>query len=323
MVESKKVSVITPVYNGGKYIQNFLEKIVQQDYVNFEWIIVDDGSTDNTVDIIKNFIRKHQFDSVKLLKKENGGVSSARNLGLNFATGDFIMFADADDTPHVDFVSKYVKKIINNRTDITFFSVGLTDDSGKCVGSQGYDSECVSNIEAIERLLGQLSYGYLFSTISKAELWITNRLDEKIYFLEDEEILVRVLLKANNVAYSSETHYDYVQRIDSVVHNLSINDYENAYQSALAMKKSLLKSRIFSSEQVGNVRVLGTLIPLIVMNWQQGNDDIADEKISEYLFLYANSRIPFRKKARRMVQNILFRLHCKNIVLFLYRNVEF
>ncbi|ABJ62524.1 glycosyltransferase family A protein [Leuconostoc mesenteroides] len=323
MKDYGKVSVITPVYNGENYINDFLEHINKQEYVNFEWIIIDDGSVDDTARIINFYIKNKHMDNVKLFIKNNGGVSSARNLGLKHASGDYIMFADIDDTPHSNFISTYVEKINTSGADIAIFSINLTNESDDEVGKQLYKTEKISKMNAIERLIGQLSYGYLFSTISKARLWNNQRLDEQLYFLEDEEILLRVLLQSKNVYYSSITCYDYVQRENSVVHNLNINDYKNAYQSALAMKRDLLKSNYPEAENLGNVRILGTLIPLIVLNWQNGNDTIAENLISEYLALYLGARIPLKKRVKRFMQKFLFRFRCKYLVLYIYRNVKF
>ena len=92
---NKLVSIIVPVYNGAKYIGECLDSLLVQTYKNFEIIIVDDGSTDNLMSVLKNY--EGLNSNIVLLKKSNGGVSSARNAGIKSAHGEYLMFVDADD----------------------------------------------------------------------------------------------------------------------------------------------------------------------------------------------------------------------------------
>lgn len=91
-----KVSVIVPVYNAQKYLPESIRSILAQTYTDYELIIVDDGSTDQSVSVIKNFQKKHP-DKITLIQKENGGPASARNVGIKAAAGEYIAFNDADD----------------------------------------------------------------------------------------------------------------------------------------------------------------------------------------------------------------------------------
>ena len=91
----KKISVIVPVYNMEKYLVRCLESIVNQTYPDLEIICVNDGSTDSSAKILETYASKDK--RIKLITKENGGLSSARNAGINAATGEFITFVDSDD----------------------------------------------------------------------------------------------------------------------------------------------------------------------------------------------------------------------------------
>lgn len=90
-----KVSVIIPAYNAEKYISECLDSVLRQTYQNIEIIVVDDGSTDNTYAVIERHLESHS--NIILMHQENGGVCSARNAGIDMASGDYIMFLDADD----------------------------------------------------------------------------------------------------------------------------------------------------------------------------------------------------------------------------------
>lgn len=112
-----KVSIIIPVYNIEKYIERCLLSIINQSYKNIEVIIVDDGSTDKSSDIVDDYLNHNNFI---VIHKENGGLSSARNAGLKVATGEFVMFVDGDDYLMDNAIEILVKKI-NDEIDVVMF----------------------------------------------------------------------------------------------------------------------------------------------------------------------------------------------------------
>lgn len=111
-----KVSIIIPTYNSIKYLDDSINSVLNQSYKNIEVILVDDGSTDGTKE---NF---HRFEAmgVKCIYQQNWGASSARNLGLEIAMGDYIQFLDADDVIHPNKIEKQLNSIINNNADMSF-----------------------------------------------------------------------------------------------------------------------------------------------------------------------------------------------------------
>lgn len=318
-----KVSIISPVYNGENYISSFLLAISNQSYNNFEWIIIDDGSKDNTNSIIHEYINNHPMDNIILIKQENKGVSSARNYGLKSATGDFIMFADADDRPHSNFVSEYARILAESQSDIAIFGLNLMNTDGTSSGEVIYPDTKAPNEVAIKKLLNQNSYGYLFSTITKRSIWADKMLNSDLYFLEDEEILIRLFLDSTNVLFSSEIFYDYIQRETSVVHSLSLDDYKNAYESTLVMKNDIIDSNLSNLENIANARVLGALVPLIILSLRDKEYELTDYYIKKYLTLYPKTAISGFRGLRRRILKVLFQLKLNELVLFIYRNVVF
>lgn len=111
-----KVSVIVPVYNVEEYIQKCLESLVNQTLKDIEIIVVNDGSTDNSGNIIREYVRKYN-DKIKYYTKKNGGLSDARNYGLKFATGDYIAFLDSDDYVVNTMYEKMYNKAIKEKCD--------------------------------------------------------------------------------------------------------------------------------------------------------------------------------------------------------------
>ena len=103
------ISIIVPAYNASKYIEKCLNSILSQTYKNFEIIVVNDGSTDNTLDILKKC--SEQSDKIKIVAQKNKGVSAARNNGLEHAKGQYIAFVDADDTLEQEFLERMYYKL--------------------------------------------------------------------------------------------------------------------------------------------------------------------------------------------------------------------
>lgn len=122
----KKVSVIIPVYNSEKYISKCLDSVLNQTYQNVEIIVINDGSKDNSIKILKEYEKK--YENIILIDKKNEGVSKTRNLGINKATGDYIMFIDNDDFIDEDYIETYMK---NSDYDIVIGSYKRIDNNNK------------------------------------------------------------------------------------------------------------------------------------------------------------------------------------------------
>ena len=111
-----KVSIIIPVYNAKKYLANTLDSVIKQTYKNLEIILVNDGSTDNSKDICESYAKIDK--RIKVINKENGGVSSARNYGLALAKGEYISFVDSDDFLFENMIETLVNDIQNTNAEI-------------------------------------------------------------------------------------------------------------------------------------------------------------------------------------------------------------
>ena len=114
----KLVSVVVPIYNREKTVEKCIKSILNQTYKNIELVLIDDGSTDDTFSVCKSYAEKD--DRIKLFQKDNGGVSSARNYGIEKATGDLLMFVDSDDTIEENTVKDYVRSL--DKYDADFVS---------------------------------------------------------------------------------------------------------------------------------------------------------------------------------------------------------
>ena len=128
-MENKKISVIVPIYNVEKYLEQCVNSIINQTYKNLEIILVDDGSKDKSGQIADDFAKMD--DRVTVIHKSNGGLSDTRNAGLNIATGDYVTFADSDDIVPPNAYEVLVKKAIAEDADYVIGNYINCDEDGK------------------------------------------------------------------------------------------------------------------------------------------------------------------------------------------------
>ena len=126
-----KFSIIIPVYNVEPYLEKCLDSVTNQTYKNFEVIIVNDSSPDNSQKIIDKYVKKDK--RFKGYIKENGGVSSVRNYGLQKVSGDYILFLDGDDYIDISLLEELSKKIANQYPDIVRFSLSTVTEKNELI----------------------------------------------------------------------------------------------------------------------------------------------------------------------------------------------
>ena len=122
-----KISVIVPVYNAANYIAKCIQSVQNQTFSSWELILIDDGSQDNSLDIIRRFAIED--DRIKVIHQENSGAGMARNNGIENAIGDYIVFLDSDD-----YISeKYLSLLSSHNEDVVFIDVEAVDEGGNVV----------------------------------------------------------------------------------------------------------------------------------------------------------------------------------------------
>ena len=212
---SKKISVIVPAYNVEKYIEKCVNSLIGQTYNNIEILVVDDGSTDNTGRILDE---KYKYDArVLVFHKENGGLSDARNYGLDRMTGDFVTFVDSDDFVDKDYFS-YLMELANFGADIVVIPPQpfFDDNHINTVFDFGY--EVVDCQEAVRRMLVRKGIAHTAcGKLYKSSLWDSERFPYKELY-EDYHTTFDVFSKANRIAIGKAAMYFYFQRSSSIMH---------------------------------------------------------------------------------------------------------
>ena len=216
------ISVIVPVYKVEKYLDECVSSILSQTYNNIEVILVDDGSPDNCPAICDEWAKKD--NRIKVVHKENGGVSSARNAGIGIATGNYIGFVDSDDWIEPDMFELLIKAMSEN--DAQLVSCDLYYDSQETEFYIKYDNSCnnseIVNIENPYRdilVIPQVS-GYLCNKLFKKEFAKQLSLDEELAQNEDLLFVVQYLDYVTKMVHVSKELYHY--RMGNIIPQIGI-----------------------------------------------------------------------------------------------------
>lgn len=236
------VSVIVPIYKVEAYLEKCIKSILQQSYNDLEIILVDDGSPDGCGTICDEYAKKDT--RIKVIHKENGGLSDARNKGIDIATGEYFLFVDSDDYIHPRMIEKLLVDIQNADADMAVCRFREVSENEKIVFDE------IEMQDAVEIFTGQdvmnnLQYKNLLTVVAwnklyKAELFEGLRYP-KGHIHEDEFIVHRVLRRCKKTVYSNAELYFYVQRTGSIMGEVKYSGVKDgwlAYEERLAFLKN-------------------------------------------------------------------------------------
>ena len=211
------ISVIVPIYNTEKYLRRCLDSILKQTYHNMEIILVDDGSTDNSLQVCNLYASIDE--RIQVIHKENGGQSSARNVGLNVCKGEYISFIDSDDWIELDMYSTLVNLLEQYNVDLAVSGRydAYENSNQKSIGKNLGISGVFDAIDLLPQMaIGQLSDFSVCDKLHRRSLWENIRFPEgEIY--EDFAVMYKVLLSASSVVLCDKPLYNYFHRSNSTV----------------------------------------------------------------------------------------------------------
>ena len=212
-----KISIIVPIYNKEVYIERALKSIINQTYKNIEIILIDDGSTDNSKKICQKYIEK--YSNIKYIYKENGGVASARNRGLQEATGKYIGFVDPDDYVDVNMYYKMMKSNIDENDIISCGVKILDEENNKIRYFPNPEKKYMNSSEAVYHLLkwdGNVT-PYLWNKLFKRTVINNIVFDEGLIVGEDMLFVFEVLCNIRSYLHIDEYLYSYMRNSNSLV----------------------------------------------------------------------------------------------------------
>lgn len=275
---NKLISVVIPIYNVENYLKRCIDSVINNSYKNLEIILVDDGSTDNSSSICDSYIKKDS--RIKVIHKENNGLSSARNTGIDIASGDYISFIDSDDFVYVDYFKYMYELSIKHDADIvnifllkTFKNDDI--DLNNVFTKNKLSSNTNNYIEKIDVLTSNQalekfhSYNYdycLNSVVAINKLYKSNLFKNIRYPLgklhEDEFTSYKIVNESDIIVFSNRQLYGYFQRENSIMNsNFTINrlDALEAYDNYIDFYKS---KQMFDVSQKACRRYLNLLVRL-------------------------------------------------------------
>lgn len=218
MKDNFKVSILIPCYNSERFIGATLQSCIQQQYTNIEIIVVDDGSTDKSADIVKDWAT--QYSNIYLYTQPNSGVCRARNYAFEKSTGDYILYLDADDLISPDLISSQInlfQENVDNTIVISSWGRFYSSIEDFKIEPQFVYKNYESSIELIEDLLngGMLGLTCFLtprSIIEKAGIW-----NENLSINTDGEFFMRVLANARIIKFSPHGHLYYRSNISNSI----------------------------------------------------------------------------------------------------------
>ena len=309
-----KVSIIVPVYNTASQLPRCIDSILSQSFKDFELIIIDDGSTDGSGKICDDYLDTD--NRIRVIHKENGGVSSARNLGLGIASGEWIFFVDSDDELLPDGLQSLIN-CISDEVDIVMGGYVEEREDGSVLA---ISERVVLSLSKAKSLLS-LYIGYGSYYYSCGYLWIrlfrrrviqrfNLQFDTSIAIKEDTLFIAQYICKSNGITRQTTTPvYRYIRRENSAMGKV-LNGYEPKYVDsfyALVKMKHEIES-VFSSHSVpvfvAKQAIFGRYYSIIKMMDDFGvHDEVLKGNLSSIMHEEMGSIFLF--KVRRKVRKIL------------------
>lgn len=277
---NQKVSMIIPVYNVEDYLEKCVSSVTNQTYKNLEIILVDDGATDSCPQICDRLAGEDQ--RIKVMHKENGGLSSARNTGYQAATGDYLMYVDSDDVLKTDIVERCVTEAQQQEADVIIFGYEKTDERGNVLETCQWGCKVFNHDEMVEYLyegIAKMSFGYAWNKLYKKSVLDESGVlaDSEIIDREDLVYNMELLPYFRKVVYLDYAGYEYLQRSTSLLHNSNLARLKGIDYFVHKMKR-IGTGNHEVDRKVFNMNVLHYLSDCIIKNVLWNTELSAKEK---------------------------------------------
>ena len=306
------ISIIVPVYKVERYLEKCIKSLINQTYQNIEIILVDDGSTDNCPQICDDFATKDK--RIRVIHKANGGLSSARNVGLDAAKGEYISFIDSDDYVAADMIERAYSAMVAQDAELCIFGIKWIYENGtaydKVVPSPICD-ETLTKSQALDKLCRSDYFYYVTAQNKMYKRTIFNNIrfpEGKIH--EDEFTVHHIFDSCLKIVSIKEELYYYVQRENSIMHSgFSIKRVDGVYafldRCNYSKRKNLKKLKFQSYYQAYSLAMSCLRYCDFYKNKKKLKKMVRDV-VKADLFNLRNIKLLalyFKKKARKKVVN--------------------
>lgn len=238
-----KISLIIPVYNVEKFIRKTLESVCAQTFKDYEVIMINDGSTDNSLSILKEY--ETRYKKFHLINQDNCGLSRARNVGVDAATGEYIAFLDSDDFLDPEFLDVLYNNAVENDADISCCNYYLYYDkiSKKIYMPFTAKTGVYSNETALKKLILDTTFHFfMWNKLFKKDLFINNDIVFYDMYFEDVAICPQLFYYANKVAFVNKPLYYYRRHNGSIISLIDASK-TNDYIKSLGVIRNFLEEK--------------------------------------------------------------------------------
>ena len=276
-----KISVIVPIYNVEQYLRKCIDSIINQTYKNLEIILVDDESPDNCGQICDDYAKKDT--RIKVIHKKNGGLSDARNAGLEVCTGNFLSFVDSDDWIELNTYEIMMKSMNEYNADMVVSNINYVYKD-KVESKYSEDKiRCFNKEEAMKELIRDgLVQAVVWNKLYKRE-FIDNLRFKVGKLNEDEFFTYKICAKAERIVYTPEALYQYRQREDSIMGTYSLKRLDSV--DAIYERLQFIKNKFPSLYKYEKLTLCNTCIynyQMILKNHNIDPDNIGRNKLKVY-----------------------------------------
>lgn len=209
------ISIIVPVYNVENYLARCLDSLLHQTYQHIEILVVNDGSTDCSEKIIQDYAQRFP-DKIIAFTKENGGLSDARNFGIDRAAGDYLGFVDSDDYITKTMFEEMLNLALKHQAEMVICNIQKVDENGNVTQklTQIPNMPEKIDLETHFSVFSDLSY-FACNKLFTRELFAEKRFKKGVHF-EDIQLIPQLLLECKTLAQTQNYHYQYLERTDSI-----------------------------------------------------------------------------------------------------------
>ena len=280
-----KISVIVPVYNTAIYLSRCLQSLVDQTLDSIEILVINDGSTDGSQEIIDEFQKKFP-EKLYAFSKENGGLSDARNFGIDRASGQYLGFVDSDDYVNPTMFEEMVGLAEKYSAEMVICNIQKVDENGKILQKLTQLPNFPEKIDLHQNmsLFSDISY-FACNKIFKRELFSQRRFKKGVHF-EDIQLIPQLVLECAVIAQTQVFHYQYFERSESIskTHTLKGLDILNAVED---VEKSFSNSKFKNEkEALDNFRILEgvyTFLAYLAFVKDEKTYDLMSSKLKSFI----------------------------------------
>ena len=301
------ISIIIPVYNTGKYLNKCFDSVINQTYKNIEIILINDGSTDNSDSICLEY--KNKDSRIVYIKKENEGVSKARNTAIDIVKGKYIAFVDSDDFIEEDYIEKMINAIRKNDADLCECNMNKLNVDNEIIGSTNLYNAIVEGKEKVK---------WDFANYNNAMDYVANKLIKRdtigeerfsdLIVSEDYEFFTRVYENINKKVTISDKLYNYILYPKKETTEKFIRNGLETIRAREKVFKQYMEKNEIELAHITAVQLLFRIMT-IYKKIDKDTKKILKSKYKEYYPYALKTKATFLKKISRYIRFYKFKLY--------------